>query len=267
MWRTAGWFCIEYPRSAIHVLRFYISMDGSKVVSSKSAAIPDSDVDSFILGPILGCVLRLRGRVCLHASVLESDGKAFAMLGHKGAGKSTTAAALLAAGARLIADDVAVIHKNEAGQFTVYPGYAGIRLMPDALSKFGLNQGDYQQVVSSSDKRIIPLAIAQVDNQSRQGWAFQSQAGQLAAIYILNKRRLDLKHTQITTISKPQACMELIPHSYARRAVSKVQQHQEFAFMAQLSRHIPVKSVDRPDNLSCLPKIATDLLCDLNTAT
>ncbi|MBL4673517.1 MAG: hypothetical protein JKX81_14755 [Arenicella sp.] len=263
LWQTPNWFCIEYPRSANHALRFYISMDGSKVVSSKPDAIPDSDVDSFVLGPILGCVLRLRGRVCLHASVLESNGKAFAMIGHKGAGKSTTAAALLEAGARLISDDVAVIHRSNTNQFTVYPGYAGIRLMPDALSAFALNQNDYKLVVSSSDKRIIPLDIWQPNKHANQRWTFQPQACQLMAIYILNRRRPDLINTQITTVPNTRACIELTPHSYARRVINKHQQHQEFAFMAQLTRHIPIKSVDRPNQLSYLPKIAEDLLSDL----
>jgi hypothetical protein len=242
-------------------------MDGSKVVSNKPDAIPDSDVVSFLLGPILGCVLRLQGWVCLHASVLESNGRAFAMIGHKGVGKSTTAAALLEAGARLISDDVAVVHQSDAGQFTVYPGYAGIRLLPNALSAFGLNQHDYPKVVSISDKRIIPLTVSPSGQQSSQGWKFQSGACQLAAIYILNKRKSDLEYTQISTLPNTKACIELTPHSHGRRFIGKHQQNQEFAFMAQLVRHIPIKSVDRPDKLSCLARIAEDILSDLSSIT
>lgn len=267
LWHSQHWLCIEYLRSANHALRFYISTDGSKVVSSKPDAIPDSDVDSFLLGPILGCVLRLRGQVCLHASVLEFRGKAFAMIGHKGAGKSTTAAALLEAGARLVSDDIAVVEKNDAGQFTVHPGYAGIRLLPNSLSAFGLNQHDYQKVVSISDKRIIPLTVSPSDKQPSKGWEFQTKVCQLVAVYILNKRQSNLEDTQISSLHNTQACIELTPHSYGRRFINRQQQNQEFAFMAQLVRHIAIRSVDRPNKLSCLAKIAEDLLSDLSSIT
>jgi len=100
------WICVTCPRSPTETLRFFIRKDGSEIISQKPETIPISDVESFLLGPILGAVLRLRQRMCLHASVMEYDGKAFAMVGNKGAGKSTTAAALLQAGARLVSDDI-----------------------------------------------------------------------------------------------------------------------------------------------------------------
>jgi len=267
MRRTQDWLCIDCPRSAKHALRFYVSSDGSKIISNKPDIIPVNDLESFILGPILGCVLRLRNRICLHASVLEYNGKVIAMVGDKGAGKSTTAAALLQAGARLVSDDIAVLHNNDTNTHMVYPGYPGIRLLPEVLPQFGLNQHNYRPVVSTSDKRIIPLAVNQQDIESNDNWKFQSRPQQLTTIYALKPRMPDLTHTKITTLSGKNALIAIAPHSYARRVLDEQHQNEEFTFMAQLARSMPVKSVECPDKLECLPQVANDILNDLdNTA-
>lgn len=263
LWHTQDWTCVEYSQSPDLALRFYISKDGTNVISEKPDAIPSGDIESFVVGPILGYVLRIHDRICLHASVLEHKNKSFAIIGHKGAGKSTTAAALLQAGARLVSDDIAMILQNDKKQFIVYPGYPGTRLMPNVLSTFSLDQYDYKQVVSNNDKRIVPLSI-QADKQPCEGWQFQPLPCQLAAIYVLNQRQADLTATQIMSLPKAQACIALTPHGYAGRSINKQQKNQEFEFMALLSRSIPIKSVDRPDNLECLPDIADALLHDFS---
>jgi hypothetical protein len=260
--RSQDWICVACPRSPTEILSFYIRHDGSEVISHKPETIPISDVESFLLGPILGAVLRLRQRICLHASVMEHEGKAFAMVGDKGAGKSTTAAALLQAGARLVSDDVAVF-KIDAFPAMVYPGYPGIRLMPDALSSFNLNQNDLAQVVSTSNKRYVPVLENNNADESKVSWQFQPSPCRLHAVYTLNSRQSDLDKTQFNTLSKRQALMALAPHIYGRSGKNEMQREEEFAFIAQLSRHITTKSVDRPDNLTHLPKIAEDILADV----
>lgn len=261
---SQDWIRVDCPRSPTEILRFFIRNDGSEVISDRSETIPISDVESFLLGPILGAVLRLRQRVCLHASVMEHDGKAFAMIGNKGAGKSTTAAALLQAGARLVSDDVAVFKTDDLPPATVYPGYPGIRLMPDALSSFDLKQNDYAQVVSTSDKRYVPLAENNIAHDNKTNWQFQSNPCHLRAVYTLNSRQSDLGNPQINTLSQRQAVMAITPHAYGRSVLNERQRAEEFAFMAQLSRHITIKSVNCPDNLEFLPKIAEDILVDVS---
>ena len=262
---SQDWIRVDCPRSSTEILRFFIRNDGSEVISDKPETIPISDVESFLLGPILGAVLRLRQRVCLHASVMEHDGKAFAMIGNKGAGKSTTAAALLQAGARLVSDDIAVFKTGAIPPATVYPGYPGVRLMPDALSSFDLKQSDYAQVVSTTDKRYVPLAENNIAHDNKTNWQFQSRPCDLSAVYTLNSRQSDLGNPQINTLSQKQALIALAPHAYGRSVLNERQRAEEFAFMAQLSRHITIKSVDRPDNLELLPKIAKDILADVSS--
>ena len=267
VFQTRDWICISYPRSQEDVLRFYISKDGSKVISDKPNTIPISDVESFILGPILGCVLRLRQRICIHASVMEFGGKAFAFVGNKGAGKSTTAAALLQAGARLISDDVAVLNAGSPVDATVYPGYPSVRLFPKILSIFGLDKSNYKQVVSSMDKCYVPLIDTNKALDDADNWQFNSQPCQLTTIYTLNARQPDLHRTKIQTLSTQQALISLAPHGYARRILNKNQRAEEFSFMAKLSQRINVKSIDRPDTLERLPQVAEDILADVSNTS
>ena len=261
---SQDWICVDCPRSATEILRFYIRNDGSEVISEKPKAIPTSDVESFLLGPILGAVLRLRQRMCLHASVMEYEGEAFAMVGNKGAGKSTTAAALLDAGARLISDDIAVFKLAFESTATVYPGYPGIRLMPDALSSFDLNQSDYAQVVSTSDKRYVPLNEKDLARDIKSDWQFQADPCRLHTVYTLNSRQSDLCKAQFNRLSQSQSLMALAPHAYGRSGTNQGQREEEFEFMAQLSRNTIITSVDCPDKLVLLPNLAEDILADVS---
>ncbi|MDQ6726625.1 MAG: hypothetical protein M3066_10750 [Actinomycetota bacterium] len=57
-------------------------------------------------GTITAFYLGLAGRSLLHGSAVETDGVCTAFVGHSGAGKSTMAATMCAAGGRLVCDDV-----------------------------------------------------------------------------------------------------------------------------------------------------------------
>jgi hypothetical protein len=57
-------------------------------------------------GTITAFYLGLAGRSLLHGSAVENDGVCTAFVGHSGAGKSTMAATMCAAGGRLVCDDV-----------------------------------------------------------------------------------------------------------------------------------------------------------------
>ncbi len=65
-----------------------------------------------LLGPVMALLLQMRGAFLLHGSALaapKGETPAFAFLGDKGAGKSTTAAAFLRAGYHLLTDDIIAI--------------------------------------------------------------------------------------------------------------------------------------------------------------
>ena len=82
-----------------------------------------------LLGPVIALLLQARGAFLLHGSALAAqDGTAFAFLGDKGAGKSTTAAAFLRAGYPLLTDDIIAIDGLECGAPQINPAFPQVKL-------------------------------------------------------------------------------------------------------------------------------------------
>ena len=81
-----------------------------------------------LLGPVTAMLLYLRGYFVLHASAIAIGGRGVIFVGDRTAGKSTTAAALVAAGHRLLADDVVAIDAAERGAPQILPGFPQLKL-------------------------------------------------------------------------------------------------------------------------------------------
>ena len=73
---------------------------------------------SYLLGPVLGLLLRLRGVTCLHASAVAFGDRSVAFVGSAGAGKSTTAAAFAKQGFGVLSDDIVALAES-GGAFQV----------------------------------------------------------------------------------------------------------------------------------------------------
>ena len=97
--------------------------------SERLAALP-------LLGPVLAFWLHLRGELVLHASALAWDGAVYAFVGDKGAGKSTTAAALLAQGAALVTDDLLRLVASAGEAPLCEPAFAQVKLTAAAAELF-----------------------------------------------------------------------------------------------------------------------------------
>lgn len=72
------------------------------------------------------------GRTPLHASAVVRDGRAWAIVGERGSGKSTMAALLVRAGCGFLADDLLVVEGGRA-----FAGPASIDLRADAGAELG----------------------------------------------------------------------------------------------------------------------------------
>ena len=95
--------------------------------------LPQADpcvVRDLLAGRIMGCLLRQRGYLPLHASAVCIAGKSVIFLGESGAGKSTLAAAFHSRGHDVLADDVSAVRASESG-IEVLAGWPGLRLLQD----------------------------------------------------------------------------------------------------------------------------------------
>jgi hypothetical protein len=196
-----------------------------------------------LLGPVMGTLLRQRGNLVLHASSVAIDGRAVAFIGHKGFGKSTTAASLQARGHPLVADDVLPVTVN--GSATVWPGYPQLKLWPEA-AKAALGDGP---------ERLQNLH----DRVSKKGRTAQGAAPDvplpLEAVYVLDRGET----LQVTKRSKTDGFLELLRHTYAAEqlhdgddaaAADRLKQY------TALAETVAVRTLTRPRDLSSLDALA-----------
>ncbi len=137
------------------------------------------DVAAYLLGPVLGLLLQLRGTTCLHASAVAFGEQAVAFAGGDGAGKSTTAGAFARRGHAVISDDVVALVQRD-GAFYVMPAYPHLSLWQDSVE---LLYGPDKKLPSFSrnlDKRRLALGANNLK--------FAEQPQALEAIFILGER-------------------------------------------------------------------------------
>lgn len=238
----------EYVRltyaGAGHEAVFLLRADGARVWARWNALVGVEDVASLLTGPVLSCILRLRGLTCLHASVVDIDGRAIAMLGAKGTGKSTTALGLVRAGGRLLSDDVAVIDRD-ATAFTVRAGHARVRMRPEPAAalcgSFDALQPLWSRESDRPQKRYLELDDA----------ADVERAYPLAGIYLLG-RRDDGRARGLTPIAPGAALPLLMTNRHMADIVDRHGHTRDFALLAQLVARVPVRDVARGEGLAHL---------------
>ena len=102
--------------------------DNRDVTIQPDTGVPDSYLAFPLLGPVMAWILIQRGLVVLHASAVEIDGQCVAFLGDKMAGKSTTAAAFVRAGYKIVTDDILAIDVTDPARAIVQPAFAQVKL-------------------------------------------------------------------------------------------------------------------------------------------
>jgi hypothetical protein len=213
---------------------FVIDRAGTQIWAQWPAPSTLEDTVVYLLGPVLGFLLRLRGVLCLHASVMAIDGQAFALLGPMGAGKSTTAAAMARRGCGVLSEDMAPVLESETG-FRVQPGYGWIRLWPQS-SAILFGSGNYlPRIVANWDKCYLDLA--------ELGLRFETQEQPLTAIYLL-ERRVDSEEAPfVEPLVSKEALVALVTHTYTNYLLDREQRAQEFETLGRLMGAVRMRRV------------------------
>ena len=213
-------------------MRFRLAADGSSLTAWRPDRLTLDDAAVYLLGPVLGNLLRLRGEICLHGSAVELDGEALGFIGGPGAGKSSTAAALAQRGHRVLSDDLLVLHESEGG-FRAQPGYPSLRLWPASVAGLYGSAGALPPIVRGWDKRHLDLAAAN---------AYADEPLPLAAIYVLGDRRPGLTRTAVETLSAGQALLELVANVFANYVPGDPStRRSEFETLRALSASVPIR--------------------------
>jgi hypothetical protein len=224
-------------------VRFAVERQGREIWGDWPESYTLEDACTYLLGPVLGFVLRLRGVTCLHASAVAVDGQAIVLVGSPGAGKSTIAAAFAQRGFSVIADDVVAL-AEDGKNFQVQPGYPRVNLWSDSVrALFGSDEA-LPRITPTWDKRYVALG----DN----GFGFASNPLPLGAIYVLGTREAALEAPVIDDIAGSNALQELVTNTYVNYLLDREMRSQEFDVLTRLVVRIPIRRVRAPADYSAV---------------
>jgi hypothetical protein len=215
-------------------MQFWLDREGTGVWGMWPAASSLEDAATFLLGPILGFLLRLRGVTCLHASAVVFDDHAVAFVGDAGAGKSTTAAAFARWGHAVLSDDVVAITEHN-GAFHVLPAYPYLSLWPDSVKMLYGPDKALPTFSANWDKRVLSL----VEDRLR----FEERSLPLGAIFLLGERSSSSAAPFLETLTAQECLVALVANSYATGMLDKDMRAQEFSLLGRILAHVPVRRV------------------------
>jgi hypothetical protein len=251
--------CCLYRLGGQEIFRFHKAGDflveTDRIAADLSAARLDLAELRF-LGPVLSYWCEHRGLPTLHASAVARDGSGIAFVSRHGGGKSGLAAAMVQSGCALLTDDLLVL-ENREDHWEARPSYPEMRMWPDEAAHFVGSFESLPLVQSDLEKRRV--AIGDVGDLGFG--SFQNASVPLAAIYLASRRPEEEGGVEIEPVSRSEALIELIRHSFSPRLVAAAGlQPSRLDRLSRLVRQVPVRRLSYPSGFELLPEVAEALL-------
>jgi hypothetical protein len=198
----------------------------------RAPTAPPDLIAILIAGSLAAYLLSADGRLVLHASAVEVDGKALAFVGQSGQGKTTMATLLCAAGYAFVADDLLPVGRS-GGEVTCVPVGTELRVREKVealLGRFDARTGrrltvDDRHAVAprTTRARQLPLASLVVpwpDREAAEVTSHRLTAGEA-----------------VITLARCQRIEGWVPEPILRA---------QFAAVSAVARDVPVLSMRVP---------------------
>lgn len=229
LWPAVGAFRIVERRA--------IEIEPAPDVSEQLLAFP-------LLGPVMALLLHMRGMLVLHASAIAVGGESAVFLGDKMAGKSTTAAAFIRAGHRLLTDDLLALDFS-GGAPLIAPAFPQLKLSDDSSG-----------AVALEGAQALPLVMPDFPKrQHRLSGGFSHAAARPTRVFVLRRG----EKAAITPYAGPTALSALMRFSYITRFSTRPLTGDEAALhlrqCAALSRAARVCELEVPGDLARLEEV------------
>ncbi|MBI3467548.1 MAG: serine/threonine protein kinase [Planctomycetes bacterium] len=239
-------------------VEFLLDRETARIWAGWSGETTLDDAAVYLLGPILGYVLRTRGVTCLHASVVAANETAFAFVGSARSGKSTAAAAFARLGLPVLSDDVAAICELD-GRFHVRPAYPQLRLWPDSVERLFGSRDALAPLTPQCpqwDKRYLSLV-------SDGEHSFMDRPLPLRAVYVLGARETSDTAPRIEPLPPRERLLKLIANSYTGYLATAADQRREFHLLRSLIEAMPVRHVIPHADPARIPDLCSAIMTDL----
>ncbi|SRR5579884_1972214 len=232
---------------------FLVSPNGARILCRQFPGAHPESFQVYLLSQALGFALVKAGFEPLHGTTVAHESDAIAFLGDCGFGKSTLAASLIAAGFRLLTDDLLLL-RPAAGGLDACPGPPRIKLFPEVTEHFFGNPAAARPMNHLAKKQIIPLASPQTC----------SCPVPLRAMYVLEPpgKASDANGIRISSISGRDAFMALVENTFVTRIDDSARLHRQFLNAARIVQTVPVRKLSYPRSLACLREVREAILSD-----
>jgi hypothetical protein len=241
-------FVVKDSRIMFHIpdTAIFCIEDGVRIIVSPMKGSDEDKVRLYILGTCMGALLMQRKVLPLHGSAVAIDGKVYAFVGDRGAGKSTLASALLSEGYPLLSDDLIAVSLSEDNHIPlVMPSYPQQKLWKESLKEFGMVTSDYRPIFQRENKYAIPV-------QSK----FCSEPLPLAGVFELVKTTNDA--IEIDRLQGLKRVHTLFYNTYRSFLLSRMQLMEwHFSTTTNIVNHIDIFQVRRPSSSFTAPKLAS----------
>ena len=239
-WRsTPDGGTLTYQGSTGDRLDFFLNQTAARVDVRCSLPGHTETVARIFLGPGMAALLTLRGAVVLHGGAVVVDGRAILVLGNSGAGKSTFVAAMVAAGAPFITEEVAALVESVEG-FEILPGYPRIGLSGASLAAVGMHANRPLVMPASAEgKRWLDVC-------ELKGGA-HGLSRPVGAIYVLGDR-VNGNEPSITRLRGSTAVPMVLQHLYGARWLA-IDHGRCLRAIAAVAGSVPIFSLAVPAGL------------------
>ncbi len=242
--RVGGDYLLRFPALA----DFVVSADGCVAAAYPVPGVSTQTVEHLYLNQVLPLALSRQWKLVLHASAVDVDGHAVALLGPSGRGKSTLAASLSTRGYRFLTDD-ALLVEEEAGRYIIHPGHPSIRLWDDSR----------QALIPDTSHAALPVdytpkARVLADDQV----AFCDTARPLRCMYFLGEGKTDT--VAIEPVGGRDAMIELVRHSFLLDIEEREMLAHHFRQLSALVGIPMFFRLDYPRRYELLPDVGDALI-------
>jgi hypothetical protein len=249
VWRATGGghFRLRYADDT----QFLVAAGGNRVEVVAPPGTTLEDSATYLLGPVLGLAMRLRGVTCLHASAISMGDEAIVIAGPAGAGKSTAAACFAEMGRAILTDDVAALSIRD-GVVHVQPAYPQLRLWPDSVSMLFGSPDALPRLTPTWEKCALTLS---------QPGAFETRSLPLKAIYVLDG---DDEYGEVTVaqVNGAERLRTLVANTYVGYLLDGTMRQQEFDTLTRVACTVPVRKVGRDVHSRCVSSLCARLVED-----
>jgi len=234
-------------------VEFLVDRAGTEVCGWWPESLSLDDAVSYLIGPILGTVLRLRGTTVLHACAINIKGVAIAVLGDAGAGKSSLAATFAQLGYPILTDDLVAL-ADQDGILKVQSGHTWIFVPPGTVHALYGAPDALPQAMPPWPKRRLDL--------TGEGYRHQREPLPLAAVYLLGSRSRSTRAPFVRRVGARPALLTLLANSHAARRVQVGMPDRDFDILSRIAASLPVRRVTPYADPTRLPALGLAILKD-----